>query len=363
MRAGAILIGLVALATGPASIVGDAAASHTTAPIVERDAVSPTWSPGGKQLAFAYVSYASGCCGLQQARFRIVRTSGRPGGAIRTVTDGKKGAYFDFMVWASGDRILIDEGEAISLVDARGGTARRIVFPDCRAQDFCVPGVMLVSPNHEIAAVDLCGGCGDPNTEEDSIGFVTLKPGRAPVASPALAGFGSGTLAFSPDSTELVYTSSSGALMALPVAGGDPVPLAQSGIPGAALVPSDVEGLQWSPDGRWLAYVENGDLQVVPTNGAGAPRILATDCGGDLQWSPTSKLVAYASSSATPQLMTVRPDGTHRTDLLKGRHLDWADYGAEEWSPDGSRLAFSASGLSVHVWTVRANGRDLTRRG
>ena len=62
--------------------------------------------------------------------------------------------------------------------------------------------------------------------------------------------------------------------------------------------------------------------------------------------------------------MTVRVDGTHLTNLLKGRHLLYAG-GVPRWSPDGSRLLFVASAFTFfnHVWTVRPNGRDLTRRG
>ena len=90
------------------------------------------------------------------------------------------------------------------------------------------------------------------------------------------------------------------------------------------------------------------------------------DCDFLFSWSPTSKWLAYdPNSSATGnELMTVRPDGTHRTNLFKGRHLLYAG-GTPQWSPDGSRLLFvaGASTFSNHVWTVRPNGRNLTRRG
>ena len=64
--------------------------------------------------------------------------------------------------------------------------------------------------------------------------------------------------------------------MAAPIGGGKPVPLAQSGIPGAGLVPNDAPQVQWSPDGRWVAFVENQSLEVVRTAGGSAPRVLAT---------------------------------------------------------------------------------------
>jgi Tol biopolymer transport system component len=198
-------------------------------------------------------------------------------------------------------------------------------------------------------------------------------------------------LAFSPDGRELVFrraswdgwTTGPPALLALPLGGGEPVPLAQSGIPGASLVPSDVQQVQWSPDGRWVAYVENRTLDVVPTTGESAPRVLATDFQSfyqypvyDFSWSPTSKAIAYAccSSQRIEQFMTVNPDGTHLTNLLRGHRLAYVGLaaglvggaGTPQWSPDGSRLLFTARGMghrAPHVWTIRANGNDLTRVG
>jgi hypothetical protein len=67
--------------------------------------------------------------------------------------------------------------------------------------------------------------------------------------------------------------------------------------------------------------------------------------------------------------MTISPDGTHLTDLLKGRSLQYVWHfglAGPQWSPDGSRLLFLAHRIShrmVHVWTVRANGHDLTKLG
>jgi hypothetical protein len=62
--------------------------------------------------------------------------------------------------------------------------------------------------------------------------------------------------------------------------------------------------------------------------------------------------------------MTVRPDGTHLTNLLQHRRLTHVGYGQR--APNGSRLVFLASRPRlqiVHVWTIRANGHDLTRIG
>ncbi|HEX4325148.1 MAG TPA: hypothetical protein VHZ77_11025 [Gaiellaceae bacterium] len=89
MRGVAVVAVLAALAAGSASLAGDAASSPSAAPIAKQDAVSPTWSPDGKQLAFAYVGYASTNSALRPTQLRIVRTSSKAGGRIRTVLRGK----------------------------------------------------------------------------------------------------------------------------------------------------------------------------------------------------------------------------------------------------------------------------------
>src|SRR4051794_13989446 len=59
-----------------------AAAPREADKAVSQDAAFPSWSPDGKQIAFVYVRYPS--------RYRIVRTSTRPGGGtVHTVFAGR----------------------------------------------------------------------------------------------------------------------------------------------------------------------------------------------------------------------------------------------------------------------------------
>jgi Tol biopolymer transport system component len=379
MRAVSVLIVVAAFAAGAASLIGTAAASHRAAIAASRNATSPSWSPGGKQIVFAYVGRG----------YRIVRTSSRPGGAVRTVyTPRSHGDSYDPLGWVAGSRIVFGNYGTLHVVGVRGGKAKRLLLPT-------YPQEFILTHNREYAAVRIDGG-GDPHQPE-SIALLRLKPGRAPVvmSTPLTAEENSqitdAILAFSPNGRQLVFSrarwdvdlgqTGPAVLMAIRLSGGNSVPLAQSGITGASLVPSDVQQLQWSPDGRWVAFVENQSLEVVPTAGGSAPRVLAScfDPGapytffGGFSWSPTSMSIAYDCVDGEyggGQIFTVRRDGTRRTDLLKGRI--WGFVGGYEgervpqWSPDGSRLLVLASqayGATTSVFTIRPNGHDLTRLG
>ena len=282
-------------------------------------------------------------------------------------------------------------------VGLHGGKPKPIVLPTCPGGG-CEPWRPIVSPNREYVA--FATTCGTPHCSD---GILLLKlTGRKPVevSSPLYAeegGVSDEIVGFSPDSKQLVFSRSQwtdpGApgppagppvLMAIRLRGGDSVPLTQSGIPGAALVPSDADAVQWSPDQRWVAFFEapaglgsGHDLEVAPTTGSTAPRVIATCPAGfayGLSWSPTSKAVAFNCTSAqdgSAQLLTVRPDGTHLTNLLKDRRLTYTGYyspgqNVPQWSREGSRILFLASpesSINIHVWTIRPNGHNLIRLG
>lgn len=173
----------------------------------------------------------------------------------------------------------------------QGGKPKRIAFLSCgtdRNPWGCAAYGLILSGNREYAATSTTSDPSDPHSSY-GIGLVRLQPGKRPVvlASTLTAEENSAevidrALAFSPDGTQLVFSRSSWdgwnagqpAVLAISLAGGGSVPLAQSGIAGASLVPNDAAQVQWSPDGNWVAYVEPDSagtlqkLEVVPTMGA-----------------------------------------------------------------------------------------------
>lgn len=127
-----------------------------------------------------------------------------------------------------------------------------------------------------------------------------------------------------------------------------------------ALAMKDVGAPQWSPDGKWIAYVmnrsgsqesaftdiaedRNSDIFVIAATG-GKPRQITNNPGPDSQprWSPDGKWIAFFSSSdplswaAKTELMVTTPEGGAARNLT----ANYADsvFGSIQWSPDARAI-------------------------
>jgi Tol biopolymer transport system component len=112
----------------------------------------------------------------------------------------------------------------------------------------------------------------------------------------------------------------------------------------------------WSPDGTRIAY-RGDDFRLSVATIGGAVRRLTADGRGPV-WSPDGRLIAFLTSVAhvndqgeTEYVAVVRADGSGRTRLQIALTTRVA------WSPDSRQLVFSASG--GHLYTMRPDGTDL----
>jgi DNA-binding winged helix-turn-helix (wHTH) protein/Tol biopolymer transport system component len=143
-------------------------------------------------------------------------------------------------------------------------------------------------------------------------------------------------------------------LAAVPVEGGEPVPLA------TPFPNTELYGI--SPDhsvllvGSYPGGSGEWTLWMVPTTG-GSPRRVGNVIGHNPAWSRDGQKIAYFYGSG---LYVVKPDGSDRRQLATTEGRGWFS----RWAPDGQALRFSTFGseiLSLSLWEVDAKGGNLHR--
>jgi Tol biopolymer transport system component len=126
------------------------------------------------------------------------------------------------------------------------------------------------------------------------------------------------------------------------------------------------ESLDWSPDGKYLAYVDRCNDQQAPTifilavDNPDDQRALSASVGQEADFgpafSPDGKTVAFTrlASGIARDLFLVRTAGGEPKRLT----FDNAPMGAASWTPDGAYLIYSSDrfGGSRRLWKVSASG-------
>ena len=124
--------------------------------------------------------------------------------------------------------------------------------------------------------------------------------------------------------------------------------------PAAQLTASEqpITDPQWSPDGRRLAYVREGEVWVVEADGSRMTRVVAKPGGGrDPRWSPDGKRLAFISRRRgwsqvwlidAPVPRRGRPQRDPKPPEATVLTAPGVDVESVAWSPDGSHLAIVA---------------------
>ncbi len=121
--------------------------------------------------------------------------------------------------------------------------------------------------------------------------------------------------------------------------------------------------VQYSPDGKWLAYVSDQsgreEIWVVPIDGS-APAQKLTDIDALKQgynWSPDSKEIAFSSSDDKLRKLTVATKQLVELDTSR-----YGGFGVPVWSPDGKWIAYSKPDASrtSDIFVTAAAGDDKT---
>jgi Tol biopolymer transport system component len=116
----------------------------------------------------------------------------------------------------------------------------------------------------------------------------------------------------------------------------------------------DYASIDWSPDGKYIAYFSRDKtINLIPAEG-GEHRVLV-DVGSvnghsNLSWSPDGKELAYTSNG---RLMVVSLDGGEPREVETGVLKKGVQNFHIDWSPDGGKFVFSArSGGDHELWLM-----------
>jgi Tol biopolymer transport system component/serine/threonine protein kinase len=161
---------------------------------------------------------------------------------------------------------------------------------------------------------------------------------------------------WSPDGSQIAFWSSrdGGGFFVMPAIGGRPRRVAATGSPATEVSPP-----QWSPDGSELAVVayDRGTFIEIFSLDAGASRRvpLGAEVGAlDLSWSPDGRFLAYIDafdlSAQVTRLWMVDADTGEARGLTDGRSAAWSP----DWSADSRALYYvSNEAGSMDLWRLR----------
>ena len=168
-------------------------------------------------------------------------------------------------------------------------------------------------------------------------------------------------LAWSPDGSELAFTSFRGVKRDIFVINADGTRLRR--ITNDSFVEAEPT---WSPDGSELAFTSfrdgKRDIFVIYDDGTGRRQITNDELKEKgLAWSPEGSKLAFRANlnvrtSGNPaHIYTVNIDGSNHTQITD----ELSSYSEPTWSPDGSRIAFISGGESIWGLSVmNSDGRE-----
>jgi dipeptidyl aminopeptidase/acylaminoacyl peptidase len=227
-------------------------------------------------------------------------------------------------------------------VPLSGGDARYLLRCTCT----WVPDADWTTDGTRLAFSAVCAGaCSDFGVPQHGIHVFDTTTGTDDVI---VAGEDVEGVEWSPDGTRIAFVQG-GRIFVMDAGGSDKLPLTDA----ASLTSRP----SWSPDGTRIVYsrLESSEtVEVVNTDGSGEPIRLVT--GDRPAWSPDGTRIVYLADC---RVWSMAPDGSDPVvivDLSQVRARHCRPYGGPVWSPDGRKLALATVG---GLFVMDADGSHL----
>ncbi|WP_232695988.1 copper amine oxidase [Brevibacillus daliensis] len=154
-------------------------------------------------------------------------------------------------------------------------------------------------------------------------------------------------------------------------------------IPKEIVKDGTVQLLDWSADGKWLAYLRSPhknsyswDLWVISADGKQKFQVETLPVYETAKWSPTESMLAYSTVKASTtvdnntlrptrqegRVVQVTPSGVQKISTFY-EEVDFTDVSDFSWAPDGKSLAVSYPRINqqkLHIDQVFLNGTSKT---
>jgi Tol biopolymer transport system component/DNA-binding winged helix-turn-helix (wHTH) protein len=313
-------------------------------------AVGPTFSPDGSEIAFAW-NGAGGESGLfdlyvkSLGSERLLRLTHHPAAMIRPAwsPDGRMIAF------------LRREADQVGLfvVPALGGSERRLVSGGVVTDGF---SQISWSPDGRVLAYAGYGSTGAAQIQLVSLDSLSTRP-----LSPAPGCQAAAQPAFSPDGTQMALVCvSSTAVYSIDVVG-----LPDGPVRRLASVQGYPQGLAWVPDGSRLIFSKNpgdeGELWQVTLSGE-MTQLPFGEEGGAPAVAPRGGRMAYVRGRSNVDIWRMDLTAAHPEESAAKLIYSTRVQVNPRYSPDGTHIAFQSNRSgSSEIWITDAQGAEPDR--
>ena len=309
--------------------------------------ISPTFSPDGSQVAFAWSSNLEQGFDLYVKTMgseRMIKLTNRPAHWISAAWS-PDGAQIAFSRWAQ-------DGSGIFLIPALGGPERKLADANFWYEPF-----MQISWSADSKSLAY-SATGEQGSRIFLLPLDTLRPR---MINADLHCWDMASPSFSSDGTRLAFVCTSSfavyGIYELLLSGGSPHRLAS--------IMGDFRGLAWSADGTRVIFSndsgDGGSLWQVDLHGRLLKLPLGEE-GSNPSVANRSDRLAYVRGSKTVDIWRLDLTSPHpensATKLIYSTRLQRVP----QYSPDGKKIVFESDRSGTHeIWMADADGSNLVR--